>query len=79
MKDNFGMSTELVLSHLVEFANTDKALHSAGYFKTGPGEYGEGDTFIGLTVPQVRQVAGVHKSLPPAEILELLNSHEHEV
>jgi 3-methyladenine DNA glycosylase AlkD len=77
--DNGEVSSHEVLSDLHRLADPVRAAHSAGYFKTGPGEYGEGDTFIGLTVPQVRQVAGVHKSLPPAEILELLNSHEHEV
>lgn len=73
------MSAQEVLSDLHELADPVRAAHSAGYFKTGPGEYGEGDIFIGLTVPQVRHVAGVHKSLPPAEILELLTSPIHEV
>jgi 3-methyladenine DNA glycosylase AlkD len=73
------VSLHEVLNDLHGFADPEKALHSAGYFKTGPGEYGEGDVFIGLTVPQVRQIAGVHKSLPPAEILELLQSEVHEV
>jgi 3-methyladenine DNA glycosylase AlkD len=73
------VSFENVVSDLHELADPHKALHSAAYFKTGPGEYGEGDIFIGLTVPQVRHVAGVHKSLPPAEIYELLQSKVHEV
>jgi 3-methyladenine DNA glycosylase AlkD len=73
------VSAQKVLSDLHELADPVRAAHSAGYFKTGPGEYGEGDIFIGLSVPQVRHVAGVHKSLPPAEIAELLTSEEHEV
>jgi 3-methyladenine DNA glycosylase AlkD len=77
--DNCFMSSEEILHALRQLADPVKALHSASYFKTGPGEYGEGDIFIGLTVPQVRSVAVSHKSLPPAEILELLQSHEHEV
>lgn len=73
------MSAPEVLTDIHELADPERAAHSAGYFKTGPGEYGEGDVFIGLTVPQVRHVASVHKSLPPAEILELLTSTIHEV
>ncbi len=73
------MNAQEVVSDLHAYRDPDRARHSAAYFKTGPGEYGEGDTFIGLTVPQVRHVAGIHKALPPAEILELLQSHEHEV
>jgi len=73
------MNAQEVVSDLHAYRDPERARHSAAYFKTGPGEYGEGDIFIGLTVPQVRHVAGIHKSLPPAEILELLQSHEHEV
>lgn len=73
------MSAQEVFRDLQELADPDRAAHSAGYFKTGPGEYGEGDVFIGLTVPQGRVIAQRHKSLPPAEALELLQSPIHEV
>ena len=51
-----------------------------GFFKTGPGEYGEGDEFLGLKVPQTRQVVvGVAQDLALSEIPELLMNRWHEV
>lgn len=45
------------------------------FFKTGPGEYGEGDQFLGLKVPQTREVVGaVPKDFPLSEIPALLMS-----
>lgn len=50
------------------------------FFKTGPGQYGEGDEFLGLKVPQTRQVVKLTAhDLPLAEIPELLLSRWHEV
>ena len=50
------------------------------FFKTGPGEYGEGDQFLGLKVPQTREVVrAVPKNFPLSEIPELLMSRWHEV
>lgn len=50
------------------------------FFKTGPGEYGEGDAFIGLKVPQTREVVkAAAKDLPLDEIPALLESRWHEV
>ena len=50
-----------------------------GFFKTGPGEYGEGDEFLGLKVPQTREVVRAAKDLPLSEVPVLLMSHWHEV
>jgi len=50
------------------------------FFKTGPGEYGEGDEFLGIKVPQTRQVVKeADKAFPLSEIPELLQSPWHEV
>ena len=50
------------------------------FFKTGPGEYGEGDEFLGLKVPQTREVVkAVAKDFPLDQVPELLMNHWHEV
>src|SRR5438445_13160692 len=48
------------------------------FFKTGPGQYAEGDIFLGITVPAQRQVAAQFKDLPLPEIVRLLRSKIHE-
>ena len=50
-----------------------------GFFNTGPGEYGEGDEFLGLKVPQTREVVRAAKDLLLSEVPELLMSRWHEV
>ena len=51
-----------------------------GFFKTGPGEYGEGDEFLGLKVPQTREVVkAAAKDFPLSEVPDLLLSKWHEV
>ena len=51
-----------------------------GFFKTGEGEYGEGDEFLGLKVPETREVVkGVWKDYPLKEVPELLMNKWHEV
>lgn len=55
--------------------------HAAGaarYFRTGPGEYGEGDVFLGLRAPQMHALARRHRGLPLADVLALLHEAEHE-
>ena len=49
------------------------------FFKTTPGEYGEGDEFLGLKVPQTRAIAKEFKELPLGEVPELLKNRWHEV
>ncbi len=48
------------------------------FFKTGLGEYGEGDRFLGIRVPALRRLARGHRSLPLDAVLELLGSAWHE-
>lgn len=59
-------------------ANPEKAKSSAWFFKTGPGEYGEGDRFLGVPVPQIRQLVREFKDAPLQTALELLKSPWHE-
>lgn len=56
----------------------ERAVVSQGFFKTGPGEYGEGDKFLGLTVPQIRAVMPQTDALKEADLLTLLHSAWHE-
>jgi 3-methyladenine DNA glycosylase AlkD len=55
-----------------------KAANSARFFKTGPGQYGQGDIFLGLTLPQQRSLAKQFPHLTLKEIQDLLDSPEHE-
>lgn len=63
---------------LQELANPEKAKIYLRFFKTGPGEYGEGDNFLGLTVPQMRGVAKKYYGMGASDIQELLNTNIHE-
>ncbi|OIP57671.1 MAG: DNA alkylation repair protein [Candidatus Levybacteria bacterium CG_4_10_14_0_2_um_filter_36_16] len=59
-------------------ANPGKAKILSGFFKTGKGEYGEGDIFLGLTVPQSRKIVFKYKNLSINEVKILLSSKIHE-
>jgi len=50
----------------------------AGFFKTGPGEYGEGDKFLGVRVPQIRRIAGIGAREDDRAVIPLLRSEWHE-
>ncbi|HBI48158.1 MAG TPA: DNA alkylation repair protein [Smithella sp.] len=50
-----------------------------GFFKTGPGQYGEGDIFLGIRVPAVRTLAKEYNNLSLKEVLPLLKSPYHEI
>lgn len=63
---------------LTALGSTKKAKASAWFFKTGPGQYGEGDVFVGVTVPEQRLVAKKFSDLPLGEVEKLLHSKEHE-
>ena len=72
------MNAREVQTRLRSLANASDAAFLAGFFKTGPGQYGEGDLFIGIRVPVIRKVAKEFKSLPLPEVLRLLHSKIHE-
>ena len=63
---------------LSSLSSTTVAASSARFFKTGPGEYGEGDLFIGVRVPMLRKLAREFRDLPLQEIDVLLCSAIHE-
>ncbi len=59
-------------------ATAERAASNAWFFKTGPGQYGEGDKFLGVSVPQTRSVLRDCR-LPVSEQLKLLKSPWHEL
>jgi len=59
-------------------ARPAKAKVMQGFFKTGPGQYGEGDIFLGVSVPDQRIVARQFRDLPLPEVKKLLTSRVHE-
>ena len=71
-------SLEEIQKQLKSLGNKEKAKKHQSFFKTGPGEYGEGDVFIGVTVPELRKLAKENKTIGPNEIKQLLQSPIHE-
>lgn len=63
---------------LKQLANPKRAEQSAYYFKTGKGQYGFGDVFLGISVPAQRLVAKKYKALPLKQVEQLLRSKVHE-
>jgi len=72
------VSLKDVKAHMQELSNPKIAEHSLRFFKTGPGEYGEGDVFLGIRVPVTRKVARKFRELPFEQVLQLLQSKYHE-
>ena len=72
------MTAEFVLSELQSVGSPEKAAHLSRFFKTGPGQYGEGDRFLGVVVPQTRNIAKANKAMPLDELQRLLDSPWHE-
>jgi 3-methyladenine DNA glycosylase AlkD len=73
------MGGELIIQELEQEAHPDRVAPIQRFFKTGPGEYGEGDKFIGMYVPDIRKIAKKHKDTPLQDIKQLLNSEIHEI
>lgn len=71
-------SAKAVRQALLEIADPERAKSSLRFFKTGQGEYGEGDTFIGVTVPDQRQVAKQFRDLELDQIQKLIHDPAHE-
>src|SRR5919107_4389214 len=73
-----GMKAADVRKELKSMADPGKAAILQRFFKTGPSQYGEGDIFIGVMVPQSRLVAKKFNQLPLGEVRTLLYSRIHE-
>ncbi|MBM4175727.1 MAG: DNA alkylation repair protein [Ignavibacteria bacterium] len=69
---------EEVKKRLRQFARKDNANTLQRFFKTGPGEYGEGDIFIGVMVPQIRLTAKEFSDLSLSDLRRLISSEIHE-
>ncbi|MFA5271774.1 MAG: DNA alkylation repair protein [Candidatus Omnitrophota bacterium] len=72
------MSLVEIKKKLKKYSSSKRAKNLQRFFKTAPGEYGHGDIFIGLTVPQIRIIAKEHKALKLNDTLRLLKSPIHE-
>ena len=85
------MTAKEIIDYMESLRNEEQRRVLMGFFKTGPGEYGEGDEFLGLKVPQTREVVKAalamnrepltmnHEPITIDEIPELLMSKWHEV
>ena len=78
------MTAKEIIAYMESLRNKEQREVLMRFFKTGPGEYGYGDEFLGLKVPQTREVVKAalnidHEPLPLSEVPELLMNRWHEV
>jgi 3-methyladenine DNA glycosylase AlkD len=67
-----------IQKELETYSTPEKKEYLPYFFKTGKGQYGEGDKFLGVVVPDTRKIAKKHKSISFDEIAKLLDSEYHE-
>ncbi len=72
------MNIQEIRVELKQLADPQKAQFLQGFFKTGPGQYGEGDRFLGIRVPMLRKLARKYRDTPIPEVKKLLVSPLHE-
>lgn len=72
------MTADAISTKLEALTNPGAALFALRFFKTGPGEYGEGDLFRGIRVPELRKLALTLDDVPLPEVIRLLTSAFHE-
>ena len=72
------MSAQAVKTELLNHADPMDAEFAQRFFKTGEGQYGAGDVFIGVRMPQTRAIAKQFRDLALAEVQKLLDSEVHE-
>jgi len=73
------MSSQEIIDHLKSLGDSARAEHSQRFFKTGKGEYAEGDIFLGIRVPVIRDAVKKFKDTPLSVAEQLLKSEYHEV
>lgn len=73
------MTAAVIIDDLQAAADPAKAQILQKFFKTAPGQYGEGDQFLGIVVPVTRKIVKRHLQTPLSEICKLLHSPYHEV
>ena len=74
------MNAQEIITYMESLRNDEQRKILMGFFKTSPGEYGYGDEFLGLKVPQTREVVkAAWKDFPLDEVPELLMNRWHEV
>lgn len=72
------MTLDEIHSTLQSLGNKQRAEISQRFFKTGSGEYGEGDIFLGIRVPELRKLAREYQAITLSTVLKLLQSSFHE-
>ena len=72
------MNAEHIIEELVAMRNPEKEKILLYFFKTGKGQYGEGDQFLGITVPQIRSLVKKYKDISIHEIETLIHNQFHE-
>jgi len=72
------MNQKIIHNDLLQLANEQIAEHSQRFFKTGKGEYGEGDIFLGIRVPLLRRLVKKYGGISITEVRKLLHSKFHE-
>lgn len=75
------MTVQDIKDELQKYASDTDAVNLQWFFKTGPGEYGEGDQFLGVRVPMIRKVCKEFRQLSLGEVQKLIESplHEHRM
>jgi 3-methyladenine DNA glycosylase AlkD len=72
------MTVSQIKKRLRSLARAEAIPVLQSFFKTGPGQYGEGDVFIGVRVPQLRMLCRECRGITPAQVVPLLRSRVHE-
>jgi 3-methyladenine DNA glycosylase AlkD len=72
------MNQKIIHNDLLLLANKEIAEHSQRFFKTGKGEYGESDIFLGIRVPVLRKLVNKYRGISLEEVSKLLHSKFHE-